>query len=323
MFYCIVNPSARSGNGKNIYSLFEEKCKARGIPYKVVFTKGPGHAMSVVRRLTGDTHHQPDEPINIVVMGGDGTLNEVVSGIEDFDKVRLGVIPLGSGNDFVRDMNLPKDKNELLDIILQGNVVRQIDVGNIHYNNMTKNFSRLHDERINPDRRFDVSCGIGFDAAVCEEALSSGTKNILNKLGLGKLTYGSIAIRQIVKATQPSCDITTDDGQHIHIDHFIFAAAMIHHYEGGGFKFAPDADLSDGYFELVAGGDMSLAHTFRVLPLAYFGRHYGQKGIYHIRAKEVTITTEIPLWVHTDGEVLLKSDSITLSCLEKKLNMLL
>ncbi len=323
MFYCIVNPSARSGNGKNIYSLFEEKCKTRGIPYKVVFTKGPGHAMAVTKRLTGDTHHVIDEPINLVVMGGDGTINEVVSGIENFDNVRLGVIPLGSGNDFVRDMDYPKDKGELLDRILDGQIARKLDVGNIHYNNMTKTFSRLHDERISADRRFDVSCGIGFDAAVCEEALSSDTKNILNKIGLGKLTYGSIAVRQILNAIQPSCDIETDDGQHIHIDHFIFAAAMIHHYEGGGFKFAPDADLSDGYFDLVAAGDISNARVFKVLPLAYFGKHYNEKGVWHIKAKEITIKTELPLWVHTDGEVLLKSDSITLTCLKQRLNMLL
>lgn len=323
MFYCIVNPSARSGNGKNIYSKFEERCKSLGIPYKVVFTKGPGHAMSVVSRLTSDTHHKLDGPLNILVMGGDGTLNEVISGIADFDNVRIGVIPLGSGNDFVRDIGLPKRTDELLETILKGEVVRQIDVGNVHYNNMTKTFSRLHDDRIAEDRRFDVSCGIGFDAAVCEEALSSGTKNFLNKIGLGKLTYGSIAVRQIVNAMQPACDIETDDGTKVHIDHFIFAAAMIHHYEGGGFNFAPDADLSDGYFELVAAGDISMAQTFKVLPMAYIGKHYGQKGIHHIKAKEIRIKTELPLWVHTDGEVLLKSSDITLTCHQKKLNMLM
>ncbi len=323
MFYCIVNPSARSGNGKNIYSLFEKKCKDRGIPYKVVFTKGPGHAMNVVKRLTGDPHHKLEEPLNLIVMGGDGTLNEVVSGICDFDMVRLGIVPLGSGNDFARDLDLPRKTDELLDTILNGEVLRKLDVGTVHYDNMTKTFSRLHDERISPERNFDVSCGIGFDAAVCEEALSSGTKNMLNKLGLGKLTYGSIAVRQLLKATQPACDIETDDGQKIHIDHFIFAAAMIHHYEGGGFKFAKDADLSDGYFDLVAGGDMTIPHTFKVLPLAYFGLHYGQQGIWHVRAREVKIRTEIPLWVHTDGEVLLKSNAITLTCHQQKLNMLL
>ncbi len=323
MFYCIVNPSARSGNGKNIYSRFETICKERGIAYKVVFTKGPGHAMSVARRLSSLRGEAGNGPVNIIVMGGDGTLNEVISGIKNFDNVRLGVVPIGSGNDFVRDMDLPKNLDTLLDTILKGEVVRKLDVGCIHYNNMTRTLSRLHDERIEPDRKFDVSCGIGFDAAVCEEALSSGTKNILNKIGLGKLTYASIAIRQIIHAMQPACDIETDDGQKIHINNLIFCAAMIHHYEGGGFCFAPDADFSDGYFDFVAGGDMTLPHIFKVLPMAYLGKHYGQKGIWHIKAKEITIKTELPLWVHTDGEVLLKSDSITLKCLPGKLNMLL
>ena len=322
MFYCIVNPSARSGHGKNVYARFEEKCKKRGISYKVVFTKGPGHAMSVISRLTGNVRTHLDEDINIIVMGGDGTLNEVVSGIEDFERVRLGVIPLGSGNDFARDMHFPKNTDELIDRILQGEIARKVDIGSIHYNNMTKTMSRLHDDRICEDRRFDVSCGIGFDAAVCEEALSSDTKNLLNRIGLGKLTYGSIAIRQLVKAIQPACDIETDDGQKLHINNFIFAAAMIHHYEGGGFCFAPDADFTDGYFDIIAAGDMALSHMFKVLPMAYFGKHYGQQGVWHIRAKKLTIRTEVPLWVHTDGEVLLKSDSITLECLPQRLNML-
>ncbi|WP_026510749.1 MULTISPECIES: diacylglycerol/lipid kinase family protein [unclassified Butyrivibrio] len=332
MFYCIVNPSARSGHGKNIYNLFEEKCKALGKPYKIFFTKGPGHALSVVKRITDNISVKnnenkafasaDNEPVNIVVMGGDGTINEVISGIQDFDNVRLGVVPLGSGNDFVRDLNFPKDPAVLINQILKGEVVRKLDIGNVHYDHMTKTLSRLHDERISEERRFDVSAGIGFDAAVCEEALSSSTKNKLNKFGLGKLTYGIIAIRQILHADQPSCDIETDDGTHIHIDHLIFAAAMLHAYEGGGFKFAPDADPQDGYFDLIAGGDMSIRQIFKALPLAYFGKHYGQHGIHHVRAKEIKITTAIPLWVHTDGEVLLKSDSITLTCHHKKLNLL-
>ena len=324
MFYCIVNPSARSGHGKNIYNLFEEKCKAMGKPYKVVFTKGPGHAMNVVKRLTEKKvgSSSDDEPINIVIMGGDGTLNEVISGIQDFDRVRLGVVPLGSGNDFVRDLNFPKKTEELITQILKEEIVRKLDIGNVHYDHMTRTLSRLHDERIAQDRRFDVSSGIGFDAAVCEEALSSNTKNFLNKIGLGKLTYGSIAVRQILHADQPSCDIETDDGQTLHIDHLIFAAAMIHHYEGGGFNFAPDADLQDGYFDLIVGGDIGTFQIFKVLPLAFFGKHYGQKGVHHIRAKEIKIKTAIPMWVHTDGEVLLKSDAITLSCLKQKLNLL-
>ncbi|WP_029320610.1 diacylglycerol/lipid kinase family protein [Butyrivibrio sp. AE3004] len=331
MFYCIVNPSARSGHGKNIYNLFEEKCKALGKPYKVIFTKGPGHAMNVAKRLTEEKAEddassknspEADSPLNIVVMGGDGTINEVISGIQNFDKVRLAVIPLGSGNDFVRDLGLPKDPEVLIDRILKDEVVRKLDIGNVHYDHMTKTFSRLHDERISEDRRFDVSAGIGFDAAVCEEALSSNTKNKLNRIGLGKLTYGIIAIRQILHADQPSCDIETDDGKHIHIDHLIFAAAMIHAYEGGGFKFAPDADYQDGYFDLIAGGDLTKKQIFKTLPLAYFGKHYGLPGIYHIRAKKIMIKTSIPMWVHTDGEVLLKSDSITLTCHHKKLSLL-
>ncbi|MCR4904029.1 MAG: diacylglycerol kinase family lipid kinase [Butyrivibrio sp.] len=321
MYYCIINPSARSGRGGNIWGILENKFKEKNIPYKVVFTNGPGHAIKIANKLT--QKESEELPIKIVVMGGDGTLNEVVSGIQDFDKVLLGYIPVGSSNDFVRDMNLPSNKEEIMDRILEGKELRRVDLGLLRYNHMTKTLSRLHDADLNTTRHFDVSSGIGFDAAVCEEALASNTKNFLNKLHLGKLTYLSIAIRQIVSAKKIPCDIELDDGQTLHLDHFLFVAAMIHPYEGGGFKFAPDAVHDDGYFNICIVGDLSVPKSFMALPFAYVGKHYNIKGIYHFKARRITIKTMLPMWVHTDGEVYMKSDSITMECLEKKLSLMI
>ena len=89
---------------------------------------------------------------------------------------------------------------------------------------------------------FDVSAGMGFDAAVCQMANTTGTKSFFNKIGLGKLTYGTIAVKELFGAEKVPCEIILDDETAIHVDSFIFAAAMVHHYEGGGFNFAPKAD---------------------------------------------------------------------------------
>lgn len=322
MYYCIINPSARSGRGGNIWEILENKFKKAGVPFKVVFTNGPGHAIKVAAKLTSKDHKDDDLPLKIVVMGGDGTLNEVISGIQDFNKVLLGYIPVGSSNDFVRDMNFPKNKEELMDRIIEGKELRRVDLGKLHYNHMTKTLSRLHDADLSDTRYFDVSSGIGFDAAVCEEALASDTKNFLNKIGLGKLTYLTIAIRQIASAEKIPCDIELDDGQTLHLDHFMFIAAMIHPYEGGGFKFAPNAIHNDGLFDICVIGDLSLPLCFIAMPLAYVGKHYKIKGTYYYKARKITIKTALPIWVHTDGEVYMKSDSITMECLEKKLALM-
>lgn len=320
MYYCIVNPSARSGKGKEIWEKLETKFAQRGLKHKAVFTKGPGHATMLARNLTSK---ESDGSVKkIVVLGGDGTLNEVINGIQDFENTLVGYIPIGSSNDFARDLSYPKNIDDLIDKIIEGKHTRTLDLGKLTYNSMSRETSRLHDDKISVTRIFDVSSGIGFDAAVCEQALSSGTKNFLNRIGLGKLTYGSIAIRQLLGAEKVPCDITLDDKEVIHLKRFIFIAAMIHHYEGGGFNFAPKADLTDGKFDLVYAGDMPVYRMFYALPFSFVGNYFWIKGIGHHVVKKVNIKTDKPMWVHTDGEVSVKSDNITWECLEKKLNMM-
>ena len=322
MFYCIVNPSARSGKGQQIWERLERKFSERGLDYNAVFTKGPGHAAKLAHKLTTDKKYEDELPIKLVVLGGDGTMNEVMNGIADFDKVLVGYIPIGSSNDFARDLDYPKNKLDILDKIVEGKEVRKLDLGKLTYNSMSRETSRLHEDRISVTRMFDVSAGIGFDAAVCEQALSSGTKNFLNKIGLGKLTYGSIALKQLLGAEKVPCDIILDNGETIHLKRFIFIATMIHHYEGGGFNFAPQADLTDGKFDLVYAGDMPSARMLIALPMSFIGHYFWIKGIGHHIVQKVTIKTDKPMWVHTDGEVSVKSDNITIECLQQKLHMM-
>ncbi len=319
MYYCIVNPSARSGKGKEIWNKLEYKFLEKRLKYEVYLTKGPGHATKIAKELTSAT--DKDE-IKLVVLGGDGTLNEVMNGIADFEKTLVGYIPIGSSNDFARDLNYPKNVDDLIDRIVKGEKVRALDLGKLTYNTMTKPMSRLHDEEISKTRIFDVSSGIGFDAAVCEEALSSGTKNFLNRIGMGKLTYGLIAIKQLLKADKIPCDIELDDGKVIHLKRFIFIAAMVHHYEGGGFNFAPKADLTDGKFDLCYAGDMPPLRMLIALPFSFVGNYYWIRGVGHHVVKKATIKTMIPMWVHTDGEVSVKSDNITFECLQEKLKLM-
>ena len=168
-----------------------------------------------------------------------------------------------------------------------------------------------------------MSSGIGFDAAVCEEALASKFKNTLNKIGLGKLTYLSIALKQLIKARKVTCSITLADGKMIRLPKFLFVAGMVHQYEGGGFKFCPGADYQDGLLDVCVVGNIPKWLILFALPTAFSGQHYRFCGIDRYSASCIHLETSIPLWVHTDGEVTAKSDYITMTCEKNKLQILL
>ena len=98
---------------------------------------------------------------------------------------------------------------------------------------------------------------------------------------------------------------------------------MLHQYEGGGFKFCPDANYSDGLIDVCAVGNIPKWLVLLALPTAFFGKHYIFKGIDHYTAHKIHLETSAPLWVHTDGEVTRKSNSITISCEKEKIQFLL
>lgn len=324
MYYIIVNPASRSGRGAKIWSTLEPVLQEKKIPYQVSFSKEAGHVIKIVRELTSSlSGHTVKEPLKLIVLGGDGTLNEALQGITDFNKVQIGYIPTGSSNDMARDLGLSKDPVAILESILSCSHATRMDIGCVTYESTSNELSRRHSEELLLKRYFSVSCGIGFDAAVCEEALSSEFKNILNKIGLGKLTYLIIALKQLIAARKISCDICLDNRESIHLERFLFVAGMIHQYEGGGFMFCPKADYHDGLIDICSVGNIPKLLVLLALPTAFVGKHYMFKGIDKYSAKTVKLTTSAPLWVHTDGEVSVKADVITLVCEKDKLQMLL
>ena len=108
-----------------------------------------------------------------------------------------------------------------------------LDIGCLVYEKASQQLSRQHGSEVSLKRYFAVSSGIGFDAAVCEEALASKFKNILNKIGLGKLTYLSIALKQLIMARKITCAITMDGKAPVSIPKFLFVAGMLLQMEEG------------------------------------------------------------------------------------------
>lgn len=306
IYHFILNPASRSGKGQQLWdTVIEPYLQAAQIHYEAHFSREAGD----VTRLTQEiTSVESTEPHRIVILGGDGTMDEALQGIYDLSCAVLGYIPIGSGNDFTRDMPIPRDPLKALKAILEAKGTTSMDIGTTTYSDGTS-------------RRFIVSSGIGFDAAVCEETNRSDMKGFLNKIGLGKLTYLGVALKQLFASKAISCQIRLDDGEPISIEKILFVAFMNHMYEGGGFKFAPQADYRDGLLDLCVVGDLSKALILVALPTAFLGKHYMFRGIAAYRARKIEIQTSAPLWVHTDGEVSRRSDHLTVTCQKQALQM--
>ena len=375
MYYCIANPSARSGNRSDSLEKLLTILRKQGIPCRLYYSQGPAHARHLAE-IISSLPRTAEDPVNLIVAGGDGTFNEVLNGIRNYENLRLGLLPAGSGNDLARGLGLPDDPDVIIRMIAEGKVRRHIDLGALRYHaisdvrtpgqSITKSASRKASKPSSRkaeknsfrkaakpssrkaaesmtapkashaassmdccssadqiaagglEHRFAISSGIGFDAAVCEEALSSNIKDFFNKFHLGKLSYGTIALRQILTAKKTACDITMDGGRSLHLDHLLFCAVMNCAFEGGGYRFAPDADPGDGEMTLIAVGDISRPKAILSFPAAHAGKYYDIKEVHHFRVRSAEIRTENPLWVHTDGEVFCKSRHISVTCLPGK-----
>lgn len=319
MYHFIINPVSRSGRGQKLWNEIKPYLKKNKVPFKAHISDAPGKIVEIVSELTSDFS---EDNIKLVVLGGDGTMNEVLQGVADFNHTYIAYIPTGSSNDLARDLKITGEPLEILKQILKATKPVPIDMGVLTYNNMNKERSRLHGKHIKNTRYFNVGCGIGFDAAICEEALASKTKNFFNKIGLGKLTYGVLAVKQLFTATKSGCKLYLDDKPPIYIKRLWLMAVMVHSYQGGGMMFCPGADYRDGYFDICAAGDIGTLKVLAFLPRTFKGKHVGVKGINLYRAQNVRIQTEVPLWVHTDGEVSVQSNDISLTCRKQTINIL-
>ncbi|MCR5477421.1 MAG: YegS/Rv2252/BmrU family lipid kinase [Lachnospiraceae bacterium] len=302
MVHIVVNPAARTGQGQRLWEedvlpyLQENK-----IQYTLHTTKEAGDDARIAAEIC---ETEKTKPIRIVILGGDGSVNEFLQGLSDPRDVILGFVPLGSGNDLAKSLRIPKEPRKALDIIFQTGHVEACDLGSVTYRDGTV-------------RRFIVSCGIGFDAAVCEEAMRSRLKKILNKLGLGKLTYLGIAVKQILSIKRASGTLTLSDGRVIPLKKLLFIAGMNQRYEGGGFLFGPKASDSDGQLDLCCVDRVGRPLILFALPFGLFGKHFIFPGITPYRMREYTIELDSPLWVHTDGEVSRQSDYLKVKSLPR------
>lgn len=316
-FEIVVNPAGAGGRGKTNWDELEPLF--RGSEYNVTYSEEDRGIRDIVHDLTSQGH-----PVNLIIVGGDGSMNQAVNGICDFSLVRLGLIPSGSANDLAKDIGVAPTIKEQAARILKGEAVRSIDVGEVILHNWQDPDYGFSTSDLTDDEhhiRFNVSAGLGWDAEICYWAERSPLKKTLNRLHLGKLIYIAEAVRTVFKMDPFECRVTAGDHAGV-LDKCMFCAVMNHRFEGGGFMFGPHAVNDDGILDLCAVNDVSVPAFFLMFPRAYKGRQFETDYAYEVRTDSFRFKTNRPVFVHTDGEVQGLSSDISMRVLEEKLCLL-
>ena len=287
MYYFIVNTHARTGNAVHIWDEVKSVLNKDEIPYKAFKTLFGGHATELARELTKDA----TEPVNIIVLGGDGTINEVVNGIVDFDKVRIGVIPTGTGNDFARNLGINGTPEEMIHDILRADKVTKLDVGVVRWGDQGQK-----------KRLFNISSGIGLDALVCKKALTSKVKRICNSLHLGKLSYLVLTVQSLFSMKTYSGAFKLRKHGECSYGKVVFAAAMNLRAEGGGVPMAPSSNPCDGLIPFCIVADVPRFILPFYLIRLVLSKHENLKCFHTLHDTECYIHTDTPAVLHADGE---------------------
>ncbi len=308
MYHFIINPKSSSGKGIRYWWTVKKELDRQNIAYTADITQHEGHATELARKIC----LQYKGIKNIVVLGGDGTLNEVLNGIENFDEVLLGYIPSGSSNDLARSLSIPKDPLKALSNILKPKKFVYLDYGEI-----------LFKEKDLRPRKFGCSSGIGYDANVCVEVQSSELKKKLNKFGAGKLIYLAIAIKQVLGIDFLETTVIADGIKKGAYKNVLLISGMIHQFEGGGLKMAPGADPADGKLSVCLVHGLSRIAILLLLPTIIFGKHIHIKGVEYFKCSNIEIISDRKAAVHTDGETPAFSSHIAIRCVPRKIRMII
>jgi YegS/Rv2252/BmrU family lipid kinase len=310
MFPFIVNPAAKSWHSKAYAEKIRQALNDAGIENAFYYTEKPGMTGELAARFVTDG---PEAPERLGLIGGDGTLNELVNGLPDGPLPPLFYIPYGSGNDFARGFQLPVTESNGPEMAVKASSLeaQTVDIGQLSINGQAP-------------CRFIVSGGIGFDAAVCFDMLHNSIKKKLNRLHLGFLAYLVLGIKNMFGCPLANGTLIINDGeQTVPLKKLAFMSAHNLPYEGGGFFFGPQASAQDGLIDICA---VTAQNHFRFICCLFAslfkGRHVRMKGVYYFRCRKAELTVDKPLDVHTDGEVHEKSTRVCFAVDSAKIRIL-
>jgi len=270
--FAIINPVAGRGRALRVWPALRDSLRAGGLALEEAVAERPLHAWTLAQDAATRGHDL------IISVGGDGTIHEVINGLlrgRPEHPPALGVIPLGTANDFCRAVAVPSGPDAATRLLLNG-IGRRIDLGLVN------------------DRYFATIAGVGFDAEVAKEV------NRWPKWLPGPLTYVAGILKMLATYRPVQAQITIDG--HERMERIFLLAAGNSAWYAGGFHMAPHARIDDGQLGVIFAKDLSKLETLAVLPKVFSGTHLTHPKVEHMSATQVRVASAVPLAIHADGE---------------------
>lgn len=285
----ILNPNAREHNCLKIWKDIEKLLREKNIQYVIHFADAPLKGIETARQLCMDGHQ------HLMVLGGDGTLNEVVNGICEsgvaLNEVYLAVMPVGRGNDWARTHNFSTEIGQNLEIFLKGNFM-QHDIGVVK--TLEHDVEKAH-------RYFINIAGFGFDAEVIHDV----THNKPHFLGIS--VYVLSLIRCLFRYKSQQVDINGSDF-HFKDKSFLMVAGICQ-YNGGGMRQVPMAVPDDRKLDVVVVPNVRGITVVANVGRIFKGTHIQSiKGILTYQTDRLKVNSDTLLRSEVEGELLSTGD---------------
>jgi YegS/Rv2252/BmrU family lipid kinase len=275
----LVNPASANGSTGRRWPELARRAAAAGLEGATLFSERQGHLAELAREAALDGAEL------LVVVGGDGSVNEVVNGLAGLGRQpEVAVVPRGTGWDFSRTFGIPRKIDDAVQIALQGDV-RTIDLGRASY------------------RAWDGSDATAWFANVASAGMSGAIAKRANEttkaLG-GKASYlwATFAVFSGWEATEIEVAV---DGERRAGPMFDVVIANGRFF-GGGLEICPEAEPDDGLFDVLTIGDVTKRDLVQTMPKMYRGTHLPHPKAELLRGSSVTVTSETPLPIELDGE---------------------
>ncbi|MCQ2284157.1 MAG: diacylglycerol kinase family lipid kinase [Bacteroidales bacterium] len=288
-WHVIINPNACNQECFSNWGTISTKLGQNGIRHEMHKSDASGRGIEIARELCqkGERH--------LIVIGGDGTINEVVNGIFtagiNTQEVYLAVLPLGRGNDWARTHKFPGNFIDSIDLLLKGNFIRH-DIGKVE---------TIQNGQKAAERYFINIAGFGFDADVIYDT----TYNKPHFLGIS--VYILSLIRTLFHFKAPEITVKTPD--HTFSGKSFLSIAAICQYNGGGMRQAPMAKPNDGLLDVVVIPNVGKLKVIANLKHIFTGNHLNKlKGIEVFSTPSLTISSKQLVRGEVEGEVLRNGD---------------
>lgn len=311
----IVNSFAASSKAASLWRRAEERLRSDGIHFEIYFTGVSGNATTLAFNACRTGCRK------LLAVGGDGTIHDVLGGIMAFinqdasatlEDFTLAVIPVGSGNDWIKTAGVPKDIVEAASLLKNGKISKQ-DVVKVSL----LDSSKLPEQRVKEISYMANIAGVGLDARVCEMV------NAAKKQGKrGKILYLSALIYNIVHRSSLLAKVICD-GKEIFSGAYLSMAFGIGKYSGGGMRQTPDAVPDDGLLDMTIIPDLPLMKIAREVSKLFDGRFLTVPELVTARSKSILVLPEDNnALVEVDGEVI-GAAPVRFDILEHQLNILI